>query len=88
MAWELVVLGRGDKRITFVSDENLWSARGGRLMAKECAVGEGNVYIEGGGVRRVLGWRTQLRRDLIQRAEVGRPAGVSLGETEANREKT
>lgn len=47
VARELVVVGRGEKHIRFVSDQNLWSAWGGKFIRKECAISEGNVYIEG-----------------------------------------
>lgn len=56
VAWELVVVGRGEKYIRFVSDKNLWSAWGWTFIMKECAVGERNVYIEGLLVWRVLGY--------------------------------
>lgn len=96
VAWELVVVGRAEKYIRFVSDKNLWSARGGKFITQECAVGDGNVYIEGCWAWRVPWLQTQLRGDLIQRAEVRGPAGVSKsgpfwlrpGETEANQEVT
>ena len=96
VAWELVVVGRGQKYIRFVSDENLCSAWGGNFIIQECAVGDGNVYIEGCWVWRVPWLQAQLRGDLIQRAEVRGPTGVSksgpfclcIGESKANQEVT
>lgn len=36
-----------EEYIRFVSDENLWSARGWKFTMKERAVGEGDVSVEG-----------------------------------------
>lgn len=79
VAWELVVAGQGEKYTGFVSNENLWSAQGGKFVVQECAVGDGSVYMDGCRAWRVPWLKIQLGGSLTQRPRERTRRGQQIG---------